>query len=634
MHSLEGRRVLVTGGAGVIGMEMVPRLADRGAHVMVGDLKPRPPSFPSAIRYRQGDLNHLTHRELEHFGPEVVIHLAATFERSTETPEFWDDNHRHNVELSHHVMVLSRDVGSVRRVVFASSYLVYDPSLYLFDRPPPHARSLSESDAVRPRNLTGMAKLSHELELRFLEEAGSGCFSTASARIFRGYGRGSRCVVSRWVRALLRGESIDVYRPEGRFDYVFAADSAEGLLRLSESNYSGVVNLGTGRSRTVADVVDCLRERFLEPEARPCESDIPFEASEADTSLFEQVTGWRPAITLEEGIDAILAFERSKAEALSPPSFSVLMTSSSGKVPMLRSVEQAAVKLGSGVRVVAGDTDPGVLTARVADHFWHMPRTEDASLTELLHGVADRGIRAIVPTRDGELEFFARHAGLLRDRGVYVMVSSPESVASCGDKLRFAEECAAIGLASIPTTTSLNSELLGPGPYVVKERFGAGTRGLGLALRGTEAEAFAGGLQEPIFQPFVPGAEVSIDAYVSGAGECKGVVVRTRDEVVDGESRVTTTIIDEEAADVARRLLAHLQIRGHAVVQAIRSATGLRVVECNPRVGGASTLSFAAGLDSLRWFLLEASGADISDEPFASPMKPQRLVRVPTDIIS
>jgi carbamoyl-phosphate synthase large subunit len=59
-----------------------------------------------------------------------VIHLAATFERSAESYEFWEENFRHNVRLSHHLMSLAKDAPSVKRVVFASSYLIYDPSLY------------------------------------------------------------------------------------------------------------------------------------------------------------------------------------------------------------------------------------------------------------------------------------------------------------------------------------------------------------------------------------------------------------------------------------------------------------------------------------------------------------------------
>jgi len=46
---------------------------------------------------------------------------------------------------------------------------------------------------------------------------------------FPRYGCNSRDVISRWVRALLAGEPISVFRPEGIFDYIYAADSAKAL---------------------------------------------------------------------------------------------------------------------------------------------------------------------------------------------------------------------------------------------------------------------------------------------------------------------------------------------------------------------------------------------------------------------
>src|SRR5687768_4374262 len=97
-------RVFVSGAAGVIGREIVPLLVERGYDVWAGDLKPRPSTFGPEVLYRQGDLNHLRPDEVDRFRPTAFIHLAATFERSTETYEFWDENFWHNVRLSHHLM--------------------------------------------------------------------------------------------------------------------------------------------------------------------------------------------------------------------------------------------------------------------------------------------------------------------------------------------------------------------------------------------------------------------------------------------------------------------------------------------------------------------------------------------------
>ncbi|MEK0338055.1 MAG: NAD(P)-dependent oxidoreductase, partial [Nitrosopumilus sp.] len=132
---LEGKRVFVSGGNGVIGNELIPQLHEQGAIVLVGDLKPRPIEWPEDIIYRQGDLNYITKDELCSFKPEYFFHLAATFERSIETYYFWEENYRHNIKLSNHLTSLLKDSDYLIRFVFASSYLIYDPVLYTFDQP-------------------------------------------------------------------------------------------------------------------------------------------------------------------------------------------------------------------------------------------------------------------------------------------------------------------------------------------------------------------------------------------------------------------------------------------------------------------------------------------------------------------
>ncbi|MBN2773197.1 MAG: NAD(P)-dependent oxidoreductase, partial [Prolixibacteraceae bacterium] len=341
---LNNKRVFVSGGAGVIGQELCPLLLSMGAVVMVGDLKSRPLGWDGAIIYRQGDLNKMSKSEIESFKSEIFIHLAATFERSEESYGFWEENFMHNIRLSHHLTEIMKDLPSLRRVVFASSYLVYDPQLYQFEVPQEKPYSLKETDPVFPRNLTGMAKFAHEIEWRFLEKFRKDSVSFVSARIFRGYGKGSRCIISRWIRELLRNKEISVFRGEGIFDYIYAGDVAKGLILLTENDkFSGAVNLGTGKARRVSDVLNIMKRHFPEMHYSESCSDIPYEASQADMSLFEDVTGWLPERKIEETIPEIIAFEKENT-AKEPLPFNVLVTSISQKIPMLKAVRKACEK--------------------------------------------------------------------------------------------------------------------------------------------------------------------------------------------------------------------------------------------------------------------------------------------------
>jgi carbamoyl-phosphate synthase large subunit len=630
---VKGKRVFVSGGAGVIGQQLVPLLVDAGAQVLVGDLKRCPAGFSRRVLYRQGDLNTITAEELSRFEPQVFIHLAATFERSTETYAFWEENFAHNVRLSHHLMTCLKDVASLERVVFASSYLIYDSALYEFDSSRESAFALSESDPVSPRNLTGMAKLSHEMELRFLAGFIGPKVSLVCARIFRGYGLGSRDVISRWIRSLLEGEEITVFRPEGLFDYIYCKDSAEGLLRLAKaSEVTGIINLGTGQARRVQDVLDVLATHFPRMRARPVESDIPFEASCAELSRLRKCLDWVPGYALEDAIPEMIAFERERLAAPGPaPVGNVLLSAAAAKVPLLRSLQAAARKLHPECRVVAADLDPTALSRFVADGFWQMPRLDELDFEDLVSGLRKQAIRFVLPTRDGELEFWASHRERLAGVGVEVLVSPLASVRRCLDKLEFSLFGAAHSLEFIPS--ALHPAALGPGPYVVKERFGAGSRAIGLRLDLEAALAHAGTLSQPIFQPFVEGREISVDAWLDRRHRVKGLVLRHRDLVANGESVVTTTFRDGALEALAARCLEALELSGPVVMQMLVGDSGrAQVIECNSRFGGASTASLAAGLDGLYWSLLEADGGDCAAIPFLRANRELRQVRLPNDL--
>ena len=631
---MKNSKVFVSGGSGVIGLELVPKLVSLGLTVMVGDLKPRPTHFDPSVVYRQGDLNEMTATELIGFSPDTVIHLAATFERSEESYAFWEENFLHNVKLSHHLMTIVKDLSSLKRFVFASSYLIYDPVLYQFDSEPNCPVSLKESDSILPRNLTGMAKLAHEIELRFIDQFKANQFTTVCARIYRGYGRNSRDVISRWIRSALLGQPITVFRPEGVFDYIYATDSAEGLIRLAYSeSVTGLINLGTGRSRKVQDVVDVLSKNFPSLEVNVEPSSIPFEASQADMTLFQKSIDWMPEYDLERSIPEIIEFERSK---LTTPvsvtkSLNVLVTSASKKIPLIHAVKVAAHKLSGDSRIIAGDISENVLSKYISDDFWLMPRTIDDNVNEILIECARRDINVILPTRDGELAFWSKHKATFSDQGISIIVSPSQSIARCLDKLEFSEFGEKNELPFIPSAIDISS--IKAKSYVVKERFGAGSESIGINLGLDDAIAHSKTLMQPIFQPFISGIEISIDGWLCKDGNLKGLVLRRRDLVENGESQITSTFRHASIEGQAAICLEALDLSGPVVMQAIiTESQEIKIIECNSRFGGASTTAITAGLDIFYWSLQEALGNDSQDYSFHRIDTEIKQIRVPSDI--
>ena len=633
----ENKRVFISGGAGVIGLELVSMLHAQGAHILVGDLKPRPIDWPASIRYRQGDLNTMTFHEVAAFGPEIVFHLAATFERSTESYEFWEENNIHNVTLSHHLMTVLKDLPMLRQVVFASSYLIYDPSLYLFEQAQVQAIRLNEQSAIRPRNMCGAAKLLHEVELQFLNHFKHEQFRAVSARIFRSYGKNSRDIISRWIRDLLAGKVITLFRDEGLFDYIFAGDVAAGLMKLAEHRAEGIVNLGTGRARRVSEVVDVLKTHFPKLQFVRGESDIPFEASEADMNTFEQATGWKPLRMLEDTIPEMIAYEQEQVIAMeSAPKLrklgNVLITSVSKKVPLVQAVKRAVQWIDPRSKVFGGDVNPNCIGAYVVDAFWNMPRLDELSVSKLISYCRENEIYAIIPTRDGELAYFSNFLEPLNDAGIQVMISKKNTIEISVDKLLFFEQLN----AEFPViATAQNIADIDSVRFVVKERFGAGSQSMALNVNRETAEAYATSLTMPIFQPFIEGTEYSVDVYVSANGKAHGAVARTRDLIVNGESQITTTVSEPELETLVCRMVESIGIYGHAVIQVLKDQNHhYHMIECNARFGGASTLSVASGLESFYWFLQESRGCNLSEMAFIRSVNEQKLVRFAVDQIT
>jgi carbamoyl-phosphate synthase large subunit len=306
----------------------------------------------------------------------------------------------------------------------------------------------------------------------------------------------------------------------------------------------------------------------------------------------------------------------------------VLITSVSAKVPLALRFRAALDELGVRGRVIGADSDPLCVARPFLDELWEMPGLDEIDERSVLDYCLYNEIGLVVPTRDGELPFMARLGELAEPDRVVVAIGAREGVAACLDKLEFADRCEREGIPAIPTSTALG-EVSGE-VLVVKERFGAGAR---FVVGGVDREAaaeHARSLAAPIFQPHREGIEHSIDLYVGRDGSVVGVVPRVRSRVRHGESVVTETVDSPPLVELAVRIAEVFGLRGHAVVQAFSSEAGVEAMECNPRVGGASTLAFEAGLRFPAWAILEALGEAV--EPRVGDYeRGLRLIRYPAD---
>lgn len=310
----------------------------------------------------------------------------------------------------------------------------------------------------------------------------------------------------------------------------------------------------------------------------------------------------------------------------------LLITSISKKAPLIKSIRSAAERSELVSQLYGADSDGNCTGRYFVDAFWEMPLLEKLKIEDLLVYCREHRIAYIIPTRDGELAFFATHKKSLLEHGIAVMVSDLPGVTGCLDKLQFFRQVSSLGFPVIQTSEA--SEKIDSSLYVVKERYGAGSRRIGLRLTKDQALEHARHLQDPVFQPYISGQEASVDLYIDRNGKTKGAVARLRQLVIDGESRITSTIHNDELEALCSDVAQRLHLYGHVIFQVLIDAESrFHIIECNPRFGGASTLSIAVGLDSFYWFILESSGMNLEDYPFRRSPVEKTQIRYAEDLI-
>jgi len=311
----------------------------------------------------------------------------------------------------------------------------------------------------------------------------------------------------------------------------------------------------------------------------------------------------------------------------------ILVTSISKKIPFLREVRDALSRVDENGKLFGADADDNCIGRYFCDSFWLMPAFDKLTFADFSDFCRSNRISAIIPTRDGELLCFAKWSECFKEIGISIMVSGPDVISTCLDKYRFYETLGAEPELKLCTTVTEIDQLKGVDRFVVKERFGSASERIAVNVTRQKALAFADNLEHPIFQHFIVGQEYSIDLYRTRQGCIPGVVMRSRDLIVAGESRISTTVENRKIEQMCLRVADILNLQSHVIFQGIIDRYGdFYLIECNPRFGGASTLSVAAGLDSFNWFLRECQGLHVTKKDFVKKNS-LKLIRYPQDLI-
>ena len=128
----------------------------------------------------------------------------------------------------------------------------------------------------------------------------------------------------------------------------------------------------------------------------------------------------------------------------------ILFTSLSRKVSLHESVLAQARSFHPEAELIGGDCDPDCRGRASIEQFVETPPLDGISNEEFAEFCQAGGFTHVIPTRDGELAYFAEALPVLRQYGIDAMISSPAAIEACLDKLLFARKAAKLGFPSIP----------------------------------------------------------------------------------------------------------------------------------------------------------------------------------------
>lgn len=277
----------------------------------------------------------------------------------------------------------------------------------------------------------------------------------------------------------------------------------------------------------------------------------------------------------------------------------ILITSIGSKTSLIHCVKNAIEKFDTSMKIIGADSRSNSLGHFFIDEFWNSPTRDNLTFDILLKYCQSKNISYIIPTSDADVLFFSTLKKDFLTHKIHIFSPTLASVELCNDKFLFAQS------SSYAIQTVLDINLLDCSSYVVKERFGAGSKNILINASKKDALEFSKKLSEPIYQPFIVAKEYSVDTYLTTTKQIEACIIRKRDIIIDGEAKVTTYIQDKQIEKIASDLVQKLNLEGHSVMQFFKTDTDIHLIECNTRFGGASTLSYKMGLESFYWFLCE-----------------------------
>lgn len=289
-------KVVVTGGAGFIGSNLVDGLIGKGYDVHVIDtlVGGKKEHVNPKATFHEKDIQNLEDIKPIMSGATYVFHLAALprVQYSIEQPV---ETHQVNVTGTMNVLIAAKE-GGAKRVIYSASSSAYG------DQP---TLPLKEDMPAMPKSPYGLHKYVGEVYAQVWADVYG--LETVSLRYFNVYGprqsaEGSYpLVIAKFLDQIQKGKAMTITGTGGQTrDFTHVSDVVHANILASESTHVGkgeVINIGAGKNYSIKQVAELIGGDIEYIPAR-----LEPQNTLADNSRAEKLLGWKPQVTLEEGI--------------------------------------------------------------------------------------------------------------------------------------------------------------------------------------------------------------------------------------------------------------------------------------------------------------------------------------------
>lgn len=295
-------KVLVTGGAGFIGSNLVDMLLENDYEISVLDnlSSGKMTNLPKGFDIVRGDICNKETVKKVLKDIEVVFHLAAQSSVAVSMKEPLLDT---EVNTKGTVTLLDGARNAeVDQFIFSSTGgAIYGEP----DKIPPNELSLEE-----PISVYGTSKLAAEKYISLYEKLGLSCSILRFANVYgpRQDPHGEAGVVSIFMNNIKNGKPIYVFGDgSSSRDYVFVKDVAKTAIEMISKPHPKPINIGSGKETVLNDLIKTMEtivEKKIEvvyTEKRAGDVDNIY----LDCSLLKNHLGWIPSTTLEQGLTEV-----------------------------------------------------------------------------------------------------------------------------------------------------------------------------------------------------------------------------------------------------------------------------------------------------------------------------------------